>query len=165
MNNRGERVGEVRSAAGIMSFMLEGVKMMASGWLISAIGLVGTLLLLTNRIFPAMFLLLMFGSRMRGAARPASSPGVVRYIGRVPRPILCARRRMPERPCHRRSIPRACVCRRNGRLLPEQARPAAPLSLAPAPGCLCRTAPIHCGRDRGRRRDCHDLRGSSLSLR
>jgi len=45
-----------------MSFMLEGVKMMASGWLISTIGLVGTLLLLTNRIFPAMFLLLMFGA-------------------------------------------------------------------------------------------------------
>lgn len=45
-----------------MSFMLEGIKMMASGWLISAIGLVGTLLLLTNRTIPAMFLLLVFGA-------------------------------------------------------------------------------------------------------
>ena len=45
-----------------MSFMLEGVKMMATHWLISAIGLTGTLLLLTNRRIPAMFLLLLFGA-------------------------------------------------------------------------------------------------------
>jgi MFS superfamily sulfate permease-like transporter len=45
-----------------MSFMLEGVKMMATHWLISAIGLTGTLLLLTNRRMPAMFLLLLFGA-------------------------------------------------------------------------------------------------------
>jgi hypothetical protein len=44
-----------------MGFMLEGIKMMNTGWIIAAIGLVGTLLLLTNRSVPAMFLLLLFG--------------------------------------------------------------------------------------------------------
>lgn len=45
-----------------MSFMLEGVKMMATHWVIAATGLAGTLLLLANRRFPAMFLLLLFGA-------------------------------------------------------------------------------------------------------
>lgn len=45
-----------------MAFMIEGTKMMATAWLIAAIGLVGTLLLLTNRSIPAMFLLLLFGA-------------------------------------------------------------------------------------------------------
>lgn len=45
-----------------MSFMLEGVKMMATHWVIAAVGLTGTLLLLTNRSIPAMFLLLLFGA-------------------------------------------------------------------------------------------------------
>lgn len=44
-----------------MGFMLEGVKMMANNWLISSIGLAGTVLLLTNRTIPAMLLLLVFG--------------------------------------------------------------------------------------------------------
>jgi Molybdate transporter of MFS superfamily len=44
-----------------MAFMLEGIKLMSSGWPIAALGLVGTLLLLTNRAIPAMFLLLIFG--------------------------------------------------------------------------------------------------------
>ncbi|OGA53952.1 MAG: hypothetical protein A3G24_02895 [Betaproteobacteria bacterium RIFCSPLOWO2_12_FULL_62_13] len=44
------------------SFMLEGIRMMAEGWLLAAIGLVGTLLLLANRFIPAMFLLLLFGA-------------------------------------------------------------------------------------------------------
>jgi predicted benzoate:H+ symporter BenE len=44
-----------------MSFMLEGVKMMATQWLIAIVGLTGTLLLFTNRRMPAMFLLLLFG--------------------------------------------------------------------------------------------------------
>lgn len=54
-----------------MAFMLEGVKMMASGWAIAAIGLLGTLLLLTNRAIPAMFLLLLFGALCGVAADPA----------------------------------------------------------------------------------------------
>ena len=45
-----------------MSFMLEGVKMMATHWVIAAVGLTGTLLLFTNRRIPAMFLLLLFGA-------------------------------------------------------------------------------------------------------
>jgi MFS superfamily sulfate permease-like transporter len=44
-----------------LGFMLEGIKMMNTGWVGAAIGLVGTLLLLTNRAVPAMFLLLFFG--------------------------------------------------------------------------------------------------------
>src|SRR5258708_36259080 len=45
-----------------LSFMLEGIKLMSTGWLIAAIGLIGTLLLLTNRAIPAMVLLLLFGA-------------------------------------------------------------------------------------------------------
>ena len=45
-----------------MSFMLQGVQMMATHWAIAAVGLAGTLLLLTNRAIPAMFLLLLFGA-------------------------------------------------------------------------------------------------------
>ena len=45
-----------------LSFMIEGIKLMSTEWLIAAIGLLGTLLLLTNRAIPAMFLLLLFGA-------------------------------------------------------------------------------------------------------
>lgn len=45
-----------------MGFMLEGVKMMATDGVVAALGLGGTLLLLTNRSIPAMFLLLVFGA-------------------------------------------------------------------------------------------------------
>jgi MFS superfamily sulfate permease-like transporter len=44
------------------SFMIEGIKLMNTQWPIAAIGLMGTLLLLTNRAVPAMFLLLLFGA-------------------------------------------------------------------------------------------------------
>ena len=44
-----------------IGFMLEGIKLMSAGWVIAAIGLTGTLLLLANKKFPAMFLLLLFG--------------------------------------------------------------------------------------------------------
>lgn len=44
-----------------MGFMLQGVKTMSDGWIIAAIGLTGTVLLLTNKALPAMFLLLLFG--------------------------------------------------------------------------------------------------------
>ena len=54
-----------------VAFMLEGVKMMASGWWIAAIGLLGTVLLLTNRSIPAMFLLLVFGAACGVVAEPA----------------------------------------------------------------------------------------------
>ena len=45
-----------------MSFMIEGVKMMSTNWILAAIGLVGTVLLLTNRSVPAMLLLIVFGA-------------------------------------------------------------------------------------------------------
>jgi MFS superfamily sulfate permease-like transporter len=44
-----------------MGFMLQGVRTMSDGWIIAAVGLVGTVLLLTNKAIPAMFLLLVFG--------------------------------------------------------------------------------------------------------
>lgn len=44
-----------------MGFMLQGVRTMSDGWIVAAVGLTGTLLLLTNRALPAMFLLLLFG--------------------------------------------------------------------------------------------------------
>lgn len=44
------------------SFMLDGLKMMAGGWLLGGTALVGTLLLLANRVVPAMLLLLVFGA-------------------------------------------------------------------------------------------------------
>jgi MFS superfamily sulfate permease-like transporter len=44
-----------------MGFMLEGIKMMSGGWLIAAIAMTGTVLLLKNKVVPVMFLLLLFG--------------------------------------------------------------------------------------------------------
>ncbi len=45
-----------------MGFMIEGIKMMNANWVLAIIGLFGTLLLLSNRAVPAMFLLLLFGT-------------------------------------------------------------------------------------------------------
>jgi MFS superfamily sulfate permease-like transporter len=59
-----------------MAFMIEGVKLMAGGWLIAAVALIGTLLLLTNRSIPAMFVLLIFGA-VCGAV---TDPSVVERI-------------------------------------------------------------------------------------
>jgi MFS superfamily sulfate permease-like transporter len=44
------------------AFMIEGAKMMSQNWWIGAAALFVTALLLTNRIIPAMFLLLLFGA-------------------------------------------------------------------------------------------------------
>jgi hypothetical protein len=43
-------------------FMIEGAKMMAQNWWAGGAALLGTSLLLTNRVVPAMFLLLLFGA-------------------------------------------------------------------------------------------------------
>ncbi len=51
-------------------FMLEGIKSMSSGWPVAGIALIGTLLLLTNRAVPAMFLLLLFGIVCGAVQRP-----------------------------------------------------------------------------------------------
>ncbi len=45
-----------------IGFMLQGIRLMSGGWLIAAIGLLGTVLLLSNKALPAMFLLLIFGA-------------------------------------------------------------------------------------------------------
>jgi MFS superfamily sulfate permease-like transporter len=42
--------------------MIEGAKMMSENWWIGGAALLGTSLLLTNRVVPAMFLLLLFGA-------------------------------------------------------------------------------------------------------
>lgn len=44
-----------------IAFMLDGIERISTNWLIGAIGLFGTLLLLTNKRFPAMIVLLLFG--------------------------------------------------------------------------------------------------------
>ena len=69
-----------------MGFMLEGIRMMSSDWLISAAGLVGTLLLLTNRAIPAMFLLLIFGVACGAMLNPAAVSALyaVRFAFRLP---------------------------------------------------------------------------------
>ena len=53
-----------------LGFMLQGIKMMSSGWLIATIGMIGTLLLLNNKAVPAMFLLLLFGAACAIAKNP-----------------------------------------------------------------------------------------------
>ena len=52
-------------------FMLEGIKMMAQGWLLGAAALLGTLLLLSARTVPVMFLLLVAGAVTAIAQDPA----------------------------------------------------------------------------------------------
>jgi hypothetical protein len=45
-----------------LGFMLEGTKMMAANWLLGGVALAATALLLTNRVIPVMFLLLLAGA-------------------------------------------------------------------------------------------------------
>jgi MFS superfamily sulfate permease-like transporter len=52
------------------AFMLEGLKMMAAGWIVACLGLALTLLLLSNRKVPAMFVLLLFGAAAALIADP-----------------------------------------------------------------------------------------------
>jgi Molybdate transporter of MFS superfamily len=75
-----------------LSFMLEGIKLMSTGWLIAAIGLIGTLLLLTNRAIPAMFLLLLFGAVCGVMQDPAVAQALsaVRLQFRLPSFALAA---------------------------------------------------------------------------
>lgn len=51
-------------------FMLQGVKMMQTDWVIAVIGVVGTLMLMGNRTVPAMFVLLTFGAVVGGIQHP-----------------------------------------------------------------------------------------------
>jgi MFS superfamily sulfate permease-like transporter len=52
------------------SFMLEGIKMMAQGWLLGGAALLATMLLLSNRAIPVMFLLLLIGAFVAVAQNP-----------------------------------------------------------------------------------------------
>lgn len=54
-----------------VGFMLEGSKLMASGWMLSIAMLIGTLLLVSNRIIPVMFLLLVGGAAVAIYRDPA----------------------------------------------------------------------------------------------
>jgi hypothetical protein len=69
-----------------MGFMIAGIKMMSSGWAVATLGLIGTLLLLTNRVIPAMFLLLVFGVTCGAIQNPdaARALSAVRFAFRVP---------------------------------------------------------------------------------
>jgi MFS superfamily sulfate permease-like transporter len=57
-----------------LGFMLSGVRMMADNWILAAAGSAGTLLLLTNRRVPAMFLLIVFGAAWAIARDPSLLP-------------------------------------------------------------------------------------------
>lgn len=61
------------------SFMSEGIRMMAEGWALGAAALTGTLLLLTNRTIPVMFLLLVFGA----AAAVSANPGLLQEFAKI----------------------------------------------------------------------------------
>jgi MFS superfamily sulfate permease-like transporter len=54
-----------------VGFMLHGIGLMSEGWIVAAIGLTGTVLLLKNRVVPAMFLLLVFGAAIGALHKPA----------------------------------------------------------------------------------------------
>jgi MFS superfamily sulfate permease-like transporter len=59
-----------------IGFMLEGIRWMSGGWVMAGIGLLGTVLLLSNKAIPAMFLLLVFGA-VCGAYR---NPGLLSVL-------------------------------------------------------------------------------------
>lgn len=69
-----------------LGFMLDGIRMMSSGWLVAAIGLIGTLLLLSNKAVPAMFVLLVFAAVCGVVQHPGElgSLGAIRPHLRLP---------------------------------------------------------------------------------
>jgi MFS superfamily sulfate permease-like transporter len=68
------------------AFMLEGVKMMAGGWTVAGIGLLLALLLLGNRVVPAMLALLAYGAAAAFAVHPelANELAAIRPHFRLP---------------------------------------------------------------------------------
>src|SRR5208337_494265 len=52
-------------------FMINGAKMMAQNWWVGGVALLGAVLLLRNRVVPAMFLLLLFGATVGLVSDPA----------------------------------------------------------------------------------------------
>lgn len=73
-----------------LSFMIEGIRWMSEGWGIAAIALIGTVLLLTNRSVPAMFLLLLFGVGCGALQHPDLLKAVLaaKLTLRLPHPAL-----------------------------------------------------------------------------
>jgi predicted benzoate:H+ symporter BenE len=53
-----------------LGFMIEGAKMMSQNWWVGGSALLGTSMLLTNRVVPAMFMLLVFGAGCTAASDP-----------------------------------------------------------------------------------------------
>jgi len=66
-------------------FMIEGAKTMAQNWWVGGIALLGTSLLLTNRVIPAMFLLLLFGAAF-GILSDQTLLAALREVHMEPRP-------------------------------------------------------------------------------
>jgi len=69
-----------------IGFMIEGSKLMAAGWIFSVALLLLTLLLLSNRVIPVMFLLLIGGAAVALFRDPQllSALGAVRFEARLP---------------------------------------------------------------------------------
>ncbi len=54
-----------------VGFMLHGIRLMSEEWIVAAVALTGTVLLLSNKVIPAMFLLLVFGAALGALRHPA----------------------------------------------------------------------------------------------
>lgn len=69
-----------------IGFMIEGSKLMAAGWILSVGLLVSTLLLLSNRVIPVMFLLLVGGAGVAVIRDPQllTALGSIRFEARLP---------------------------------------------------------------------------------
>ena len=87
-------------------FMIEGAKMMSQNWWVGGAALFGTALLLTNRVIPAMFLLLLFGAGY-GLWSDPTLLEALRTISIEPRwPDVRAVAADLERSVHRRRVSR-----------------------------------------------------------
>jgi MFS superfamily sulfate permease-like transporter len=73
-----------------MSFMIGGTRLMSEGWGVASFALIGTLLLLTNRTVPAMFLLLLVGIGCGAWQNPSLLRGLLaaKLELRLPAPAL-----------------------------------------------------------------------------
>jgi len=69
-----------------LGFMLEGIKLMAAGWMLSAAALSIALLLLSNQRLPAMFVLLVGGAVIAVIREPTlfSALGAIQFEPRLP---------------------------------------------------------------------------------
>ena len=87
------------------AFMIEGAKMMSENWWIGGVALFVTVLLLTNRVIPAMLLLLLFGAAY-GLISDPTLLAALREVHVEPRvPTLCARQYIVQRLLARDGVP------------------------------------------------------------